>query len=296
MPRSFARPQNTLPFTMVVCCALAFTPSGWLRWTSDLANVVNLPLTPFRDMGLALAERLRSPVGPAAASDAERTLLEERDELERQLHLASLRLRELEEQIEQLQHLPPDNTFGRTRPVAARITGRNVRSPLSAVEINRGERHEVVAGSIAVYGGVHLIGSVTSVEPLRSHVLPITNPSMGRIQGRLLPKSAPGTRITSGELVQLAQRGDGTLTAEVRTEHPVVAGDVVRLDDHEWPPAAQAMILGYVESVVRNDRQPLMNTVVVRPRYRIHELATIALQVPVDDDVVRIGGGGGSPR
>jgi cell shape-determining protein MreC len=286
MARYLTRPQKAFAVALATIVALAFTPSRWLGWTRDVADVVNLPLTPMRDAGVALAKWLRRPPPLDGSNEIERELLQQRDEFERLYHVASGRVRELEDHIEQLQQIPPDNPYVATHSMIANITGGNQRAPWDAVEVNRGARHGVAGGTIALYGGVHLVGRITGVSPLRSELLPLPSRATGPINARLLPAGGHERAVvpmTAGELVQLEPRGDGTLIAHVRIEHSVANGDVLRLDDHTWPPAAQAMIIGQVASIERNDRQPLMRVIVVRPRFHVHQLRAVALRIEGDE-------------
>ncbi len=56
------------------------------------------------------------------------------------------------------------------------------------------------------------------------------------------------------------------------------------LADHTWPEAAQAMVIGTIESVRVKDDDLLRNGLVVRTRYQAHELRYVTLKVELDEE------------
>src|SRR5690606_27922858 len=110
----------------------------------------------------------------------------------------------LQEQLEQIQMMPLDDLRVRVRPVIASVTGRDPRNVTAKVQINRGSEYGVEPGTIAGYGGVHLIGRVIEPGRLRSHLLPITNINSDYIRARALPRDQSEMAITSAPVVDLA--------------------------------------------------------------------------------------------
>lgn len=280
MSRHFNRPQRVFFVAMAIIIALAFAPSRWLGWTRDIARIVNVPFTPFGHAGVSVATWLRPPTDrTGASSDVERSLLEQRDIYERLYRAEQLRVAELEEQITQLQQVPPEILGVPIQRMVASITRRDARGPWASVQLNRGARHGVTVGTVAVYGGDHLLGRITDVSPLASELLPLG--AYPDVRGIILPRDMPAASAASAPRVLLTPRADGTLVGHVEHIHPVAQGDVVRLSDTAWPVSASASVIGVVESVSRNDSQPLKNTIIVRPRYQVNELASVTLRVEI---------------
>jgi len=295
MPRTLNRPQKAFATAIIITIVLALTPIGWLWWLNDVAHVVTLPMTPVRHAGTAARNWLRPAADPRLRpfdSERERQLLEVLEEFERLYQAADLRASELQEQLEQIQQMPLDDVRVPIRPLIATVTGINPRSPSAKVEINRGTRHGLVAGTIAAYGGVHLIGRVVDPGPLRSMLLPITNAGSDLLEARIMPKDRPDMAMSAAPRVQLEPRGDGTFTAEIEHDIPVAEGDLLRLDDVRWPAAAQAMVIGSIESVRPNDTNSLLKNIRVRPRYQASQLYNITLKIEIDsfDDAASRGG------
>lgn len=293
MSRTLTRPQKAFFLAVVITVVLAFLPARWLGPTSDLAAVVNVPLMPFRHIGKQLQGWLRPPVdaiGRAGDENLEQQLWEERAEFERLYHESQLRITELQDIIQQLQQVPLEELNSGVKPLAASVTGSNPRSRSGIADLNRGQRHGVIPGTIAVYAGVHLIGQVSEVNELSCKLLPITSAAIQPMRARVLPQDQPERPITDAPLVLLESLGDGRFEAEIEHIHPVNAGDVVRLDDDSWPRTAQAMILGLVERVEPKDENRLLNRLIIRPRYQLSQLSHVALKIELTHDQPSEGG------
>jgi hypothetical protein len=80
--------------------------------------------------------------------------------------------------------------------------------------------------------------------------------------------------------------GDGGFTADVDRSVVITEGDIVRLTDPPpaWPAAAQAMVVGMVESVQPKQSEPLRNTVAIRPKYQVTQVAKVVLKIEVVTD------------
>lgn len=242
-------------------------------------------MTPVRQVGVSAGEWLRPPADPrlrAASTERERLLAEQLDEVERLYQAAELRARELQEQLEQIMLMPLDDMRVPFHPVVASITGRNPRSPTAQVELNRGRDFGLQEGTIAAYGGSHLIGRVVGPGQLRSHLLPITNVNSDYIRARVMPRDRLDLPISAAPVIDLEPRGDGSFIADAEHSVPIEVGDMVRLDDRRWPMSAQAMVVGFVDAIRPNDTNSLLQTLIVRPRYHASELAHVTLKVEVD--------------
>jgi len=282
MPRSRARFQLAFPLTLIVTLAVALLPAPWrLSWQADLAGIVQVFLMPFSHAGNALGGWLRPAPSavddlPAGELDLQR-ILEDRDLARAEYHRQRQRVAELEEQLRQLQQVPPETLRMASSSVIAHIAARHPLSPLGVVELKllRGAVGEIGPNTIAVYAGVHLLGRVVG-EPSGStcSLLPIANPDTGAIRGRVFPRDDP---LGAGTLTLLEPTGAGAFTAEVDREAVLHEGDVLRLDDRRWPATAQGMVLGEIESLHINDQEPLRETIIVRPVYQVQHVASVTL-------------------
>jgi len=286
MSRTLSRPHKAFGLALVVVIVLAFLPARWLGWTRDVARIVNVPLMPFRDLGVALAGNL-SPEQEVRLREfeGERHLLEEYEGLDRRYIAAQMRIAELEEQLAQIQRIPLAETAVPIRPVSARITARDPRSRTATVRINRGRLHGVVEGTVAVYAGVHLIGQVTSVERVSSMILPTTNRSHGPLRAVIIaPHQSPDMRDDS-TIVMVEPQGDGTFIAEPHADMPVSEGDIARLAIMpDWPQSSLGMVIGVVDSV--SNEQSLRQRVVIRPRYEASHISSVVLKIEEHEEEV----------
>ena len=111
-------------------------------------------------------------------------------------------------------------------------------------------------------------------------LLPIVHPDTGHLLAAIFPQDEPLKDVANAPRLQLRPTGTGRLVGELDRTIVVNPGDVVRLSDsHTWPSTAQMMVVGVVASVDVNDREPLLNTVTVKPRFQVHQVATLTLLV-----------------
>lgn len=283
MPHPRARVSNAFYVALAITAVLCLAPTRWLGWVSDVAFIVRLPVAPLGDLGNSLARWLRPPATsheqlPPQARELVQNLEQDRDRFERLYHAAAQRAAELEEQLQQLQLVPVETLNTPVSLLRAQITNRAPADVESPVQLNRGSRHGVAPGSIAVYNGVHLIGRVADVSPVSASLHPITNPATGLLRASVFPGGGgEGATVHDAGRVALRPLGDGTFMGDVARQHPVQAGDVVRLFDPKWPTSAQAMIIGTVTDVRTKDDQPLRRIVIVQPRFRVSDLSDVTL-------------------
>jgi len=283
MARSSRRLQLAFPITIVVTLAVVFLPADWrLPWQRDLAQIVQFPFRPFYDLGNILAARLRpapsllDTVSPDHRDLA--TMIEERDRAQRRFVAEHQHLLELQDQLLQLQQIPPETLRAVRHPIVARITRRSPDTSLGLVELKLPSQlaAAVWPDTTAVYAGVHLLGRTVQQPSGNSCLmLPVVNRASGFIRARVFPKDRP---LADGRLIQVHPTGTGAFLADVERD-VVFVGDRVRLDDPAWPRSAQAMVLGDVQSVDVNDAEPLRNTITVRPLFHVSQVATVTLLV-----------------
>lgn len=293
-------PSLLFPIVLVVTAAVGFLPAPWrLGWQSDLAHIVWVPLRPFSHGGVMLGSWLRPAPSPSAGLAADRETLDglvaERDAALRQVLAARQEIRRLEEQISELQQIPPT-----AREVArvvrlAQVTRRTPGRPRDPVElaVGRGtdDARTVPIGAVAVHAGVHLLGRTRadgSGDVARGSVLlvPLTSEDTGYIIAHLYVGSVerePARQIADfvlpadPVLVQLAPTGTGAFEADVDREVPFRVGDEIRLADERWPVAAQQLLVGRVIDSRVKDSEPLRKVLTIEPQVTIADVSRVLL-------------------
>ena len=256
----------------------ALLPIRWLGWTAVLAEIVRVPIQPMADAGVQVGRWVRPPVDDRGESEALRKRTDELETTRVLLHGALLEIEGLHEEIAAMQDARTLRPGVEITPIFARVTSRPVDRARGPVRVNAGSRLGVVAGAIVVYRGGHLIGRVArNPSRLSCGVVPITDPSIGLIEGYVNAADDPGGDIRHRPHIQLLPDGRGGLVGDLDRELAIHRGDVVRLSDPSWPGTAQGLIIGVVQSVVPKDLQPLRNAVTVRPQYDAQRVAAMTV-------------------
>jgi len=272
--------RSTLIFlvTIFVTLAVAFLPAGWrLGWASDLARIVRFPLRPFSDF----ANRITGDSVTEDLSDLER-MQEEIEFLQHLLQRERMAVLELEERLSAMRGVPDSVWTWAKSAVFAYITARNPDSPYGIVELRLEPGSAIPAdeSTIAIYRSVHLLGRIVDEgRPSVPSLLPVVNRGVGEVRARIFPRDddeIPAQQVPS---ISLAPTGTGAFTGQIDRTFEVQEGDVVRLDDPLWPHTAQMMTIGDVESIEVYDKEPLRNTITVRPRYQVREVSSVMLIV-----------------
>jgi cell shape-determining protein MreC len=291
MTGTFWTSQRLFLAAVAATAVLALFPARWppARWMASLGEVVRLPMRPIEEGGRRLALWLRPPRGEFDQFDPEARqrieALTQELELTEALYAQSQgRIMELEQMLRELNQPQAMLGSGVSMIVAsirheARITGTSTNPAIEAVDLRAGSRDGVKLGTVAVFGGVHLVGRIRRVWPLGSELVALSHPSTGLMRAVVMPRSRPDAAPDEGIVVQLRPVGDGTFVGDVRAEDRLSAEDVVRLDDTRWPGTAQMMVIGHVESIEEKIDQPLRRTVIVRPRYRLNDLSRVVLKI-----------------
>ena len=284
------RSRTPLAFTaaVVITVMLSVFPTRWLGWVGEVSSIVRLPVAPLDDLGNSAARWLRPPAETHAALDPQSrelvlNLEEQRDRFERLYHAAQQHAADLQQQLQQLQQVPVDTLNVPVTLLRAQITTRHPNQPNGPVQLNRGARHGVETGAIAVAQGVHLIGRISDVTTVSSSLHPLTHSATGLIRAAIFPADGETAEVAEAARVALRAVGNGTFVGDVSREYPVRVGDIARLFDAAWPASAQAMIVGAVVDVRTKDNQPLRREVVVQPRFTVGQIADVTLIVEEHD-------------
>lgn len=275
---------NMLPLAIGATVFLSLLPASWLGWTSDFAGLVRIPIAPVSHFGTLVASWVKPiPELPGLPEDeVERSALAEaeRDHY-RQLWTAQmLRATELADQLRELQNLP-DSALRNPQPpmsVPVDVTGMLPRDPTSMVELKvvTGAKGRVLKGDIAV-SGRDIVGRIVNVGLTRIDLQPVTNKNTGRTRAAIIPAHPTNGRPPLLAEVILISNGSTEMYADVPATSGVQKGDLVALDDPNWPRCGAGLLLGYVFDVKQLDEAPLRQRVVVVPRVHARDLSRVVL-------------------
>jgi len=278
MLRRLDRRQLALPIVIALTVVGSLLPTGgwWEDRTREVGRLARAPVVPFSHGLSFIGGKLHvepPPVDTGPRDDEAWERLAEELELVRRQHLAEReRVRQLEEQLAQLQNLPPETIRYASTRFIAHVAMRSPAGPDSIVTLKlpRSRAEAAREGSIVVYAGVHLLGRIV---PPSSHatasVLPITNEKTGFLLARFFVEDDE----RGDDRVSLEPDDAGRFTASVRGSLPIEPGDQARLVDESWPRTAQMMVIGEVVDVEQDDDEPLRNIVTIRPRFDLAQLA-----------------------
>lgn len=293
MPRSpaYLNPRFALGVTSSVLVVLGLLPPkaiGWLGWMDGTATFVFSPVQHPLGWMVKWFEGSKER-GEAKEPDAEKTrqiaqlqfeLLNEQDQNDR-----------LRQQIMDLQRglaLNPDVP----RQVFAPIIGGSADLSSGVLTAKAGEREGIEVGSVAVAGGVNLVGRVTKVSGRTCLILPITRKSKATQYIRAVVMLNETER---GPQCDLATTGSGTLVGtmmdrignQTYSAVDIQAGMIVRLADTTWPGSSQMLVVGEVKSI---EMEPTGHRkIVVEPRLRLDRVSEVWLRVTGGED--KAGGG-----
>ncbi|MFG0259250.1 MAG: rod shape-determining protein MreC [Phycisphaerales bacterium JB041] len=286
--------DRLLPAALVLLAVISFLPYRWLRpnvWIGDLIVLVSAPVAqPLRAIGGWLA-----PARSGSAEPAEIAALSRQVEEYKTLYLrAQSRNDDLLKQMEQLRLMIELNPSVSTRLLYAPVIGAGSDSANAQLLIRAGSRQGVHVNDVVAVEGVQLFGSVIDAAHRTSWIRPITARSQGYIQGLVMIEDGRGVTCS------LQPVGDGTLRGDAAYDPQdpdaatrIAVGQVVRLDDGEWPASAQMLVLGMVEAVEPAPDSPLRPVVIVRPTValdRVTEVIVRVSEMPGDESLRQNGG------
>lgn len=293
--RAFVRSQATFPAALAVTVVIALLPSPWLAWTSGPAELLGFVVQPLSSLGQLAGSWIRQGTASGGEDESPEAARwrEEAERFQQLFRAEQLRVQELEEQLKQLQLIPVDHLNVPVIRMNARIVAGHPTSPTGSVTLRGGSQAGITIGTIAVHGGVHLLGQVVEVSPFSSRLRPLVSQATRDIQAVIVPADRLDTRLRDAMPVCLVARGDGTFVADGEAIWSLAEGDLICLADPAWPQAAQGMVVGTIRSVQVKDSEPLRNEIIIRPRYRLLDLSSVVLVVEQDPDAHRGAEGGG---
>ena len=259
---------------------LALLPPRWLvPWTTDVADLLWLPLRPAVHGLGTVASWLRPPPESGAAEAPLQKLTEERDEFRALWMAERLRVVELQERLEQVEAAARFERGGPSNPVYATVVGRGASPRGGLLVLNVGSDAGVAAGDPGVIRGDVLVGRIAE-EPtkVQSYLVPIVHPGAGRMDVVVVPAAHPEAPVGTLCRMQLVPDAKGLLVGEAVAGAGVAEGDTLRLADATWSPGAQGLRLGTVSRVMPLESNPLRVRVEVRPEAEPGRLASLVLR------------------
>ncbi|MAO22985.1 MAG: hypothetical protein CMJ35_06075 [Phycisphaerae bacterium] len=274
----------SMPITIVALLVLSFTPAKWLGWTNWFTAQVNVAIVPITHPFTIVVDTIvPTRISDPAASEREQAVI---DELQRvQFELLQIRQenQRLKTQIDYYERgdaiTPQLNVKQVTRPRIANLTG-------DLLLVRTGSIEGLSQGTVVVADAVQLLGRVARVDGRTSTVLPITAASAQPIMAAVL-LNEDGSRQARCLLKPV---GDGTLRGDVARPSldentNIRVGQEVRLQDSQWPTNAQMLLVGHIERVERNEKQPLRPSIIVRPTVDdLRRVPEVILRIPITDE------------
>jgi cell shape-determining protein MreC len=169
----------------------------------------------------------------------------------------------LENENTMLREMSPNVSLVSDRPgIVAYITKLPTGSLYNAYIIDRGSNDGIAVGDTAfAFGGVAL-GRVTDVTDTTAIVKALFAPDM----------TTTGIHDFSQTRIEVTGRGSGVFRAEAPRDFTITEGDLIR-----WGEVREATVLGYVEQVRFDDRDPVQE-VFIRMPFSLHELQFVTIQ------------------
>jgi hypothetical protein len=274
--------RSTLAAAALALFILALIPSRTsARWTSEIRNPVETIVAPIQaTLSKLVRYQPQRPGAPDADAEALRAQLQE---YQLRYHRLTMEIERLNRQIADLSRGAAVMRDLPVRQIAAAVIGSGADPSDTTLKVRAGTREGVTVNSVAVVGGVHLIGRVVETRRLECHVRPITDRASDLIQGSIYL-----TDDVKGPLCALRPTGDGTLRGDVEFQAdptdpasaggpPIKPGMTVRLEDDNWPPHSWALVVGLIEEVEVLDNQ--RRRITVRPVFRPDRVSQVTLRV-----------------
>lgn len=274
----------SMPITIVALFVLSFTPAKWLGWTNWFTAQVNVAIVPITHPFTIVVDTIvPTRISDPAASEREQAVI---DELQRvqfellQIRQENQRLSTLIDRYARGAAITPElNVKQVTRPRIANLTG-------DLLLVRTGSIEGLSQGTVVVADAVQLLGRVARIDGRTSTVLPITAASAQPIMAVVL-LNEDGSRQARCLLKPV---GDGTLRGDVARPSldentNIRVGQEVRLQDSQWPTNAQMLLVGHIERVERNEKQPLRPSIIVRPTVDdLRRVPEVILRIPITDE------------
>jgi hypothetical protein len=291
MPRRTPSARLLLSATVLALVATSLLPTSVTRWIGEwfrgpMMTIIAPISGPMSGLSTWLRPGDRLPPRDADTPQAE--LIRQRDDAELRYLRVLDRVQELEALVRDLQRGVLYTETPSVRREARRV-GSNIAG--GTMDIDRGRRHGVREGSIAIArGSEQLVGIVTKVEPMTStiHLITDTRLEPGLLDGVVMSEGRIEDAAALADLpqLQLEPGRDGLLVSEsvgVNAAGRMVVGRQVRLMDDSWPSTARMLVLGRIVRIEETE-DPLFRRVLVQPEIEPARLRSVILAIPEGDD------------
>jgi hypothetical protein len=275
---------NVLPIVIGITIFLSLVPASWLGWTSDIAALVRVPVTPISHIGILFTSWVRPSLEPSdfPTDEKERNdlAIAERDHYRQLYHAQMLRATELADQLRELQALPESALRNPQPPLIIQVdvTGNRPSAVSGTIELKliREATSRIRVGDIAIVGR-DIVGRISSIGRTKIDMKPTTNKDMGLTRAAIVPAHPTSERSPLLAEIVLQSNGDAIMIAEVAATSGVRKGDLVQLDDPSWPQVGAGLTLGMVEEIVPLDEAPLRQRVIVVPRRLVRDVSRVVV-------------------
>ncbi len=263
---------------------MSLVPASWLGWTSDLAALVRIPVTPISHIGIIFTSWVRPSLEPSdlPTDEQERNELAiaERDHYRQMYHAQMLRATEFADQLRELQALP-ETALRNPRPpiiIQVDVTGNRPSDISGTIELKliSEASSRIRTGDIAIVGR-DIVGRISSVGKTRIVLMPTTNKEIGLTRAAIVPAHPTNTRSPLLAEITLQSNNNAHMIAKVVATSGVKKGDLVQLDDPSWPLVGSGLTLGIVEDVLPLDEAPLRQRVIIAPRRIARDVSRVVI-------------------
>lgn len=264
--------------------AFALLPARWSVWLGGVREPVLAVLTPAAAPARWVGRMIRPARDRASLSDPGVAEIErERDHFQMLWRQSEQKVGDLEKLVTELQQGRVLHAGLDLVQVVAPIVGAATDLTDGALQARGGRDRGVTKNTVAVVEGVQLVGRVVEVHATTCFIRPVTmwSPSSRAVYFRAVVDVGQSAPVAGLPMCQLTAQSDGTLRGELDADaRGVEVGQIVRLRDPAWPPAAQMKVLGRVVEVKPKETQPLRKMVTVKPDLDLRRVSQVVLYTP----------------
>ena len=301
---------NVLPIVIGITVFLSMVPASWLGWTSDLADLVRIPVTPVSHIGMMFTNWIRPSAElsglPSDENERNEFLISERDHYRQLYHQYRLLADDFEDKLLDSEMVPVHELLKPNPPLLLSIDLTGVKSSdvagIVELKLVRGASLRILEGDIAIVGR-DIVGRISRVGMTRIELRSSTHRETGYIRAAVFSAKPPrdASHPPPYHEVLLKSNGDGNFYAEVPEKSDIRVNDLVVLNDATWLPGNGlilgsvinidlyealykpargqdiALILGSVCEITPLDEAPLRQLLTIAPRRRVRDVSHVVV-------------------
>lgn len=287
-----ARRSGTFTAVVAIMMVLSLLPARWSGWVASIADLAALVVRPVSGPVYAIARWLAPARGQAVIDDPTMAgIIEERERFRTLWLREQERTVDLERKIQDLQHGRAYSELP-VRQVITSVIGHSSEGTVGELVLRASSGAGVEINNVVTAAGVQIVGRVSRVGLQQSFVRLLTDPASKQVRGRVM--RADDTKGPICALFPL-KSGDGLQgQVEYRSGEPEVeVGQVVRLDDDQWPRSASMLVIGRIEEVTTTTGgRPVIR---VRPTVDLSRLSEVVVRSNPSDEIKGASSAGGGP-